>query len=347
MIELKRDQLVFAFPDVHPCATLRVGCTRTLRIPDDGTDYPLPPGLSTFPLAHVDDYARRVPADWLDHGGVMLPMYQSEAMWLNFNGDYDDERGTSYPIALKIATGKICAVSGESWRPDLQREPQNYVVAPTQPWLDGYCIEKGVIRQFVAMPLGAGFTAEEQITGKAVVGGLQIQAWPMKREAYERHFPKITQHKDTAYCYVRESASANYAMGIAPGGRMRQDIYADPYALDDWDTTRTGRCFVHIANSLIWASITGQRPPAPPLTAKVYTEHGFPWFEWYDDRQLTLDAGDTLARLKSISQLGSQNGQSPLPENDSIAIHNVKALHAGLKPGQVREWTEPNPAEPN
>jgi hypothetical protein len=56
------------------------------------------------------------------------------------------------------------------------------VVVPEQPWLDGYCVEKGIIRQFVAMPLGAGYTAEEQISGKAEHGGLQIMAcgavWP-------------------------------------------------------------------------------------------------------------------------------------------------------------------------
>ena len=40
------------------------------------------------------------------------------------------------------------------------------------------------IRQFVAMPLGEGFTAEEQITGKAEHGGLQIIVYPMKHEAY-------------------------------------------------------------------------------------------------------------------------------------------------------------------
>ena len=56
MIELKSDGLVFSFPEVHPDATLRVEFERTLRIPDDGRDYPLPPGLGNFPLRHVDDF---------------------------------------------------------------------------------------------------------------------------------------------------------------------------------------------------------------------------------------------------------------------------------------------------
>ena len=70
--------------------------------------------------------------------------------------------------------GKINAVTGRDWSNGLHRGQQDYMVAPGQPWLDGYCVEKGVIRQFVAMPLGAGYTAEEQITGKAEQGGLQV-----------------------------------------------------------------------------------------------------------------------------------------------------------------------------
>ena len=50
-----------------------------------------------------------------------------------------------------------------------------YLVAPRQPWLDGFAIEKGVIRQFVAMPFGDGYTVEEQMTGEAEWGGLQMK----------------------------------------------------------------------------------------------------------------------------------------------------------------------------
>lgn len=84
MIELRHNQLRFSFPEVHPRATLTIEFQRTLRIPDDDQTYPLPPGLGAFPLRHVDDHATNVPPAGLQRGGVMLPMYQSEAMWLNF-----------------------------------------------------------------------------------------------------------------------------------------------------------------------------------------------------------------------------------------------------------------------
>ncbi len=163
MIELRSDGLVFTFPEVHPQARLTIGFQRTLRIPDDGKDYFLPPGLGRFPVRHVDDFAGRVPHGWLEHGGVMLPMHQAEAMWLNFDSGYIPEHETEYPFAVKIAAGRIDAVTGENWTNGLHGLPQDYMVVPGQPWLDGFCVEKGTIRQFVAMPLGEGYTAEEQI----------------------------------------------------------------------------------------------------------------------------------------------------------------------------------------
>ena len=132
-----------------------------------------------------------MPVDWLDRGGVMLPMYQSEAMWLMFTPRYVTGRNTSYPFAIKVAAGKIDAVTGKGWSDGLNAEPQDYMVCARQPWLDGFCVKKGIIRQFVAMPLGAGYTAEEQLTGQAEYGGLQIVAYPMKRKVFERRFPEV------------------------------------------------------------------------------------------------------------------------------------------------------------
>jgi hypothetical protein len=336
MIELKSDQLLFSFPDVHPEARLAIDFQRTLRIPDDGKTYPLPPGLGRFPLRHVDDLNQTVPPGWLEHGGVVLPMYQSEAMWLLFCPTYVTDRA-AYAFAIKIATGKINAVTGESWANGLQRKPQDYVVAPLQPWLDGYCVTKGQIRQFVAMPLGAGYTVEEQITGQTEHGGLQIEVYPMKREAFERRFPA----QETSFLMDSSSRSLSAAveMGLAPGGLMHQDIYDDEFDFEDWDHAQHSRCFVHITNSLVWQAITGERPPTTPPTAKQYTKAGLPWFDYYDDSQKSLDGSSILQKLKSVFTLGKDKRAVPLPENESVRTDRVVKLRAGLKKGQVREGT--------
>jgi hypothetical protein len=278
MITLERDRLTFRFPEVHEDAQCRISFRQTLRIPDDDKDYPLPPGLGLLPLRHLDDYAERVPDGWIDHGGIIMPMHQAEAMWLNFETGW---RSEDYPFAIKVATGKINAVTGDLWVNHLNQDPQDYVVTSRQPWLDGYCVEKGTVRQFVAMPLGEGYSVEEQVTGTAEHGGLQIIVYPMKAELYE----KLRKHREVegrdwqsngALCSID-------FIGLAPGGRMKQEIYDDDYGLDAWDQRHSSRCFVTIANSLVWAEITGERPPSTPPTAATYTNAGLPWFDYYDE----------------------------------------------------------------
>ncbi len=345
MIELIHDELVFSFPEVHPHAKLRLDFQRTLRIPDDGRDYPLPPGLGRFPLRHVDDFAANVPAAWRERGGVMFPMFQSEAMWILLRPEHDPERGVAYPFAIKVATGKINAVTGREWSNGLNRGPQDYLVAPRQPWLDGYCVEKRVIRQFVAMPLGQGYSAEEQITGQAEHGGVQIIAYPMRREVFERRFPKVERvlmRKRSAIpapACAPPTACRSMDMGLAPGGRMKQEIYDDPFDFADWDQEHSSRCFVHLANSLAWRAITGQAPPTMPPTAKQYAQAGLPWFDYYDDCGSAVAGSGILGKLKSVFGLGNDKGEMPLPENESCVPGPTVTIKPKRSPHEVREGT--------
>ena len=104
-------------------------------------------------------------------------MYQAEALWISFQA--------SYPMAVKVAAGKINALTGYEWKNEISRSPQDYLVVPDQPWLDGFCVQQGMVRQFVAMPLGEGYTAEEQLTETAEHGGLQIVVYPVRAAVYD------------------------------------------------------------------------------------------------------------------------------------------------------------------
>ena len=317
MIELKNDQLIVRFPEVHEDAVCQIEFQRTLRIPDDNREYPLPPGLGRFTLNHVDDYSDRVPSAWNDHGGVFLPMHQAEAMWLNFHGDY--------PMAVKVAAGKIDALTGESWKNELSIDPQDYLVLPDQPWLDGFCVQKGLIRQFVAMPLGEGYTAEEQLSGEAQHGGVQIVVYPMKAKIYEeRHKHRRMLMEDVCYSLAEPMAD----MGLAPGGLMRQEIYEDHYGFDAWDQSTRSRCFVHILNSVQFFTVTGAEPPGKPPTAKQYTDAGLPWFDYYAADQKALDGAKKLAGLDSVAAKKVKKGEGVLKDNDPVSPAMVKRLHA-------------------
>lgn len=88
---------------------------RTLRIPDDGKTYPLPPGLGCFPILRVADFADRVPDTWRERGGVFIPMYQREALWLAFNSSY------WRAVAVQVGIGRIDAITGKRWRGKLNK----------------------------------------------------------------------------------------------------------------------------------------------------------------------------------------------------------------------------------
>jgi len=311
MLELHDDKLVFSFPQLHPEAVMSLEFQRTLRIPDDGKTHFLPPGLGEFPLRHVDDFASRIPESWREHGGVMMPMFQSEATWINFHSH------NRYPFLLKIAAGKINAVTGDKWEMQPKEQPQDYLVVPDQPWLDGFCVEKDVIRQFVAMPLGDGYTAEEQLTGVGVHGGVQVVVYPMKAEAWEK-LKKIREREDSLSSNSIISCLFESQMGLAPGGKMKQQIHTDPHNFDVWDLDHMSRCFVHIANSIQWRAITGEAPPTIPPTAKQYTEAGLPWFDHYKPEAEVVGGSEGLRGLKTVGEIGEEKGEVPLPENEGV-----------------------------
>ncbi|MFZ4595779.1 MAG: hypothetical protein ACOYOF_16080 [Verrucomicrobiaceae bacterium] len=317
---------------------------RTLRIPDDGGSYPLPPGLGRFPLRHLEDYGDRVPPDWLKRGGIIMAMYQAEALWLNFRGQY--------PMAIKIGAGKINAVTGELWQAGLNREPQDYVVVPDQPWLDGFAVEKGIIRQFVAMPLGTGYSVEEQLSGRAEFGGIQLQVHPLKASVFFdeeiRHLlpkrladilpdvmPKWKYRRAdySVECCMAESSG----MGLGAGGRMRQQIYADPFSSEDWETSQTSRCFVHLCNALVWREMTGENPPQTPVTAKEYERARLPWFDFYRDDLAILEGSKALASVLSVATIAKIKEGQPMLGNDSVAIPSVISCVTTSK--EVTEWS--------
>jgi hypothetical protein len=329
---------------------LEIEFQRTLRIPDNGKIYPLPAGFGRFPLRHVDDYKNTAPAPWIERGGVLTPMYQSEALWIRFT--------TDFPFAVKVAAGKINAVTGEVWTAGLHAHPQNYLVLPEQPWLDGFAIKQGVIRQFVAMPLGAGYSAEEQITGKAEIGGIQLQVFPLRAEAYFRsqvveRLPRSLEDlldelvdadllgSGIRFCLSAPSVVMEGAeMGLGAGGTMHQEIFKDPHDFSDWDLSMSSRCFVHLCNSLVWRQLTGSNPPHPPFTAKEYARARIPWFDYYRDDLSALSGSKTLDKLKTIFSIGQLKGEKPLPDNSSIAPEVIVQYGNARRPHEVREFVD-------
>lgn len=383
-IEIKNGQLMFNFAEIGSNENFGVTFQRTLRIPDDNKKYSLPPSLGHFPIEHVEDYAKNLPENWSTHGGVFFPMYQAEAMWMSFSSH------SGRPFAIKIASGKVNAVSGKAWDNKLQgnaktvhsnevsegpfplpgakipeanmgdilksedringrvkiedKAEPDYMVAPKQPWLDGFNVGKGVIRQFVAVPLDSGYTVEEQVTGVAEHGGIQIIVYPMKEELWQKLQAEMPRSRgllggaslesmvfSASAATTKSLRSAKPDMGLGAGGMMTQDIYEDTYGLDAWDQEQGLRVFVHLANSEQYKQITGKNPPTEPPTPNVYQRYNYPWFDYYSDGPV-LSGSDTLSKVDSIGSMQTKKNEQVLPDEGHKPAPNQTIIPLGQVP---------------
>lgn len=316
---------------------------RTIRLPEDGKSHSLPPSMGYFPMKRIEDYKDKVPEAWRGHGGVFIPMYAREAMWLGYSG------ATS---AVKVATGKVNAVSGETWKQELQasetrnsKVSHDYMVAPNpQPWLDGFNSGDGTIRQFVAMTMGQGYTVEAQVTGKEDVGGIQILVVPSKpgklphtnlrldgplleacsmsgeeegSMSYSSYSATLGATKGvtrSVECAAPASFPKAAEMGLAQGGTMNQQIYADPHGVDTWDESKAERIFVHIVNAELWKKITGEKCPPCPIAA---SEYDGAWYD-YKTNNPTVGASSTLSQVKTVAEKDKQHGFTGQQDDSSL-----------------------------
>lgn len=224
---------------------LKITFKRTIRVPDNEEVSNLPPGLGSFPLFKVQDYAARLPKDMVDKRGLFFPMYQKEAMWIHFE--------STAPFMIKIYCGGVNAISGEhsnesagtqQRRSKLAREDasiQDYVVVPSQPWLDGVAVKPSVVRQFVAMPMGHGYSVEAQVTGKETVGGLQLEVTPALCTSFFSHKQQLLSL--TGIRQGERSPEAPYTVGEL------LDLYQDFDGQDVHNKVLPGR---HYRQYLHW-----------------------------------------------------------------------------------------------
>jgi hypothetical protein len=240
---------------------------RTLRVPDSGGPYPLPPGLGVFPVYPASELAGRTALPGVKPGDAVIPMYQREALWLGFGG-------TPWkPNAVQVGAGDVNAVSGGPFSGGLSDAPQNYLVFPQQPWLDGINVAAGQIRQFVALPLEDPRTIEAQLRGQATPAGLRLRVF----EPHPGRFP------EQAPLERGGPQRAAGAMGLGAGGRIAQRVIADPFGLGTWDPGSAREVPIHLVDSRTFAALTSRPAPPTPIYAATYAKHGLPWFARFDE----------------------------------------------------------------
>jgi hypothetical protein len=273
-MEVRGDAVVFSFPDVHPEARCSVIFQRTLRVPEGGREYPLPPGLGRFPLAWSGEHRDRIPPSWNSDDGVFFPMYQSEALWIIFIG--------CYPFAVKVTIGGVNAVTGKKIADERLWRPQDYVAVPQHPWMEWFCVGNGQARQFVALPPGEG---DERARAGSPGQGIEISAYPMRAERYRQYRRKRAE-------VLSEGGALGSPQGECRRGREKGE---EGYGRGSWDLSSRFRCCAYPVNISAYRDITGRSAPGSPPKAGEYSRAGLPWFESYGADREALAVGSPCA----------------------------------------------------
>jgi hypothetical protein len=280
---------------------------RTLRLPDDSSTYPLPPGLGLLPVVQSEI-----------NGGVpqfLVPLYRREALWIGFSA------AAWKPTTVKVIASGINTVSGLPDEDDALGEPQNYLVCPDQPWLDGCNIGDGVIRQFVAMPLGEGYGLGAR-TATGEQGGLDIIAF----DPLPGRFPDAAPLAPSGPAKLsRMVSNASHEMTLGAGGRMRQKIYPDRFGRDSWDVGAIGRAHVRLVDARAWPALTGEEAPPSPIDAESYTHAGLPWFDIYDEGEATVIPAAPVPP-RTIGEHDRNRGTGPAERPIDVNIKQITII---------------------
>lgn len=137
--------------------SLEITFHRTVRVADGRTPSNLPPSLGTMKTYKVAEYEGKCPESW-EKDAVFVALHDTEALWVSFH--------SPHPVAILAGAGGLNALTGEKLGTKLAEG--NYLVAPPQPWLDGWKSNDGCVYQFVASPYqgGKGITVAEQLIGE-------------------------------------------------------------------------------------------------------------------------------------------------------------------------------------
>lgn len=265
---------------------LSLSLQRTVRVSNNDEASNLPPSLGTFDVYKVSEFAESCPKSW-DREGYFIAMHSQEAMWMSFQN--------CEPVAIMVGAGSINAVNGNKYEEKL--EEGGYLVAPPQPWLDGWKGDDGTVYQFIATEVGENKTIGEQLSETKEHAILVSTFKPKNPEKLQSFRVRQTwggsefgecDNEVVDYC-CKSLCAFGTEMGLGKGGKIKQKIYEDPHGLEEWVEKPEKTIKIYLINASEFSEITG-KPMPPPVSAEQYT--GI-WFG-LDDKVLNDIQGTSI-----------------------------------------------------
>jgi hypothetical protein len=125
---------------------------------------------------------------------------------------------------------------------------------------------------------------------------------------------------NVSFSIGRLGSSPAPEMGIAAGGKIKQIIYPDNHGLETWSTECFRGITIHLVNSLVYKSITGEDPPASPVTAERYRDAGIPWYSHFDENVIPVKPPSVFKKILSVMAIEKRRGVLPNESETPIQI---------------------------
>jgi hypothetical protein len=286
---------------------LTVALHRTVRVAEGRAPAALPPSLGSMELHKVSDYRASCPPDWEDDAAFVC-LHPKEALWLSFRPHHGG------PVAILCGAGGL---TGEKL--SLELAQGNYMVAPPQPWIDGWKDKgSGTVYQFVATEYkhGEGATVAEQLIGaESKSGGIGLAVFePVDRAAIKAEAMVGQGMLPTTNCGYSEAMSFGgleslscggdvtrsakfIEHGVGKGGAIIQKIYPDPHGLAAWKSAPVAVRAIYLVSAEGYAEITGKPAPPSPVASDAYAG---PYFETHDQHKADVAGSAKFTGLKSV-----------------------------------------------
>ena len=237
---------------------------------------------------------------YMHNGKPIVPVDKDMAVWFKF--ELLTNGLPKVPYALKILVGGINVITGETEHGEQEvltlenNQPntqvgQNYLILPSQRWIDGFKTGNGTVRQFIVQEFGLNATVEEKLKGTQD-GVIQFIAFPptqaVIQQAKEEETIKLLTHiqnKKASFgpTYLFTGANITGAtkggggggvskVGLAAGAQIVQDINVSTFPIDTFDPTRAQVFDLTLLDAHTFHELEGlPKPPRMP-TQDEYDE---------------------------------------------------------------------------
>jgi hypothetical protein len=295
MLRIGWPRLVFDFSDRGQDCSCWVGLRTTVRVPDDGRVYPLSMLLDDLPLRARADMSVAGAPSGAATGEFLTTFPSGCALALTFGEGPDPDGFTPYqdepPFAIKLGLRGVNVLTGLPLADGLQTDPQDYIVAPDEPWLNGYPLVDGMARQLVAGPASG-------VIDPWTTADLELIVYPMRPKGVAAR--TRCRRRPLPGAHEAPGRRAAAAAGFALGGRIRERLFSDPYGIDSWDLQRGIRCRITFLDAVEWLSLTGTWPEHEQTSFNDYAESGWGWFELRAPRSDARTARRKLIHRKEL-----------------------------------------------